>query len=382
MYSEAKSWIDKYKHLLTNCGIQLVHTNNDKDTPLQLQKQKVLIDDVNGAIEAASKDLSIDLEEVEKLKELVSQSQDWFDRAIEFAPKRNKRLVRGKKDSQVKHSIEEVVSLIDSAGRIPMDTSKDLERLRILLSDVQSWRLQAQVRLREIIVTFDSLREERIRYYGLPEKFLEKFSSIITTSLDEVSEGHAQEQDIVTNGNTQPLNENQSDSEDKSSPKLSPANVGKNVYRLITNLVKSAESISIFSFEEQIAEKLDIACRWCKKVAQIIASNTDVYTNKRWKRDLELFINEAESLQTWNDASDSISNNDAEEMALFTELKTSVFSFISGDVERLKILKTHRDTFYTWCEKVNKAYTEGDKKISLETLKILASESLIYPQSK
>ncbi len=380
MYSEAKSWIEKNKLLLTYCGIQI---DREKNSIAQLQKHKVSIDEVNGAIEAATKDLTVDLDEVNQLKVLASQSQDWFNRALEFAPKRNKRIVRGKKDSYTKHSIQEVISLIDSAETIPMDTTKDMERLRMLLSDVQAWRLQSQVKLREIISTFDSLREERVGYYGLPGKFLENHKVDIDAPSDNhgLSDGHG----LAIGTEALSLNDVHSDSEDsltKSPSKSSSTGAGISVYKLVASLVKSAESMPVYSIEEHISEKLEIACRWCKKAALLIASHTDVYTNKRWRKDLETLINDGESFQIWDSSTDPLPKNDPEELALLSDLKKSVSSFMSNDIERLKILCIHRDNFYVWCDKASKAYTDVDKKIPLETLKSLAEESLVYPQSK
>ena len=377
MYAEAKTWFDEYKPLLVKCGIQLEKVVNESDC----SQQKVSIDEVNKAIEVATNDVTTDLEEVKQLEVLVSQSQDWFDSALEFAPKRNKRTVRSKKDLQNKHSIQQVVSLIDRAGTIPMDTSKDLERLRMLLSDVKSWRLQAQVKLREITAAFGSLREVRIRYYGSPDRFLE---AAIEKEHEQV---HIEEETEAVDNDIESLcaNGNQSDSEESSirSPSKSNfTNGGNNVYKIVSNLVKSAEVMSIYSFEEEVAEKLLIISKWCKKAALLIASHTDVYINKRWKKDLDSLICEGEGLRVWNDDTDFTSKTDTEEMVLLTNLKKNVDSFISGDIERLKILRIHRDNFYSWCDKANKAYTEGDKKVPLETLKILAEESQIYPPSE
>lgn len=382
IYCDAKAWIEKFHHLLFNCGIIV---DNQSSLP-DVQKHKVSLDLANQAIEAASNDLSVELEEVIKLKSLVSKSQDWFDRAIEFAPKRNKRIVKGKKELPTKkRSVQEVIDLINTAPKIPMDTTEDLGRLRILLSDVQSWRLQAQLDLQEITKAFDSLGEERIRYYGEPKDFLkdneeppnvEKDSTTLTVG------GNDPATQSIQCDNQANLHTKVSENGSKSPSKPPSGSTGKDVYKMVSNLIKSAETIPINSFEEQVSAHLGVISKWCKKVAILIASHNDVYTNKRWKKDLDTFISEGENLKFPNMFEDIMTGNDTDEKKLLSNVERSLSTFILHDVQRLEILRTHRNKFYKWCEEVNKAYTEGDKKVTLDVLRTLAEESSIYPQSK
>lgn len=381
MYGEAKTWVENYHHLLSNCGI-LVGDNKSESLPLE-QSMKVSLEHANKAIEAASSDLSVELEEVNRLKSLVSQSREWFDRAIQFAPRRNKRIVKGKRDLPLKRSMEEVVQLIDTAPKIPMDTTEDLGRLRILLSDVQSWRLQAQVSLREVSCAFDLLREERIRYYGAPNLFLQEVkisldSGDMTVGSTDSDTNEAQQNEQSSS------NKNQSESEDSSTNQTRTVlgSGGKDVYKMISTLIKSSETIPINTFEEQVSEQLGIAVKWCKKAALLIASHNDVYTNKRWKKDLDLLISEGDSLKLSDALSIILTDNDVEEKKLIQDVNKSLSSFISNDIDRLQILRSHRDKFYTWCEKVTAAYSECDNKVPLELLKSLAEESAVYPHSK
>jgi hypothetical protein len=366
MYSEAKPWIDQFKSLLVDCCISLEHNDNASSQTL---KPKVSLEVAKKAVDVANNDLSVDLEEAKLLTDLVNQSEKWFDRALEFAPKRNKRVTKGKRDSQEKHSIEEVISLINDAPSIPMDTTEDAERLRILLSQAKSWRLQAQVTLREISNAFGSLREERSRYYGSSETYL-----LCENSDTNVENGETHEKLQAEEENSTQL-----DTEETSLRGI-PNSSGVNVYKMIINLVKSAEDMSISSIEEDIAKDVDIISRWCKKAALLIGSHTDVYTNTRTKKNLDDLISNGELLKERGMI--TCADADFEEKNLLQTLKSNVTSFIDDDIGRLKILRIHRDNYYAWCDKVNKAYTESDKKLPLEELKKLANESLVYPQSK
>ena len=156
--------------LLQRCGVEF---GGKADTT---SMNPVSIDEVNSAIESAAKELAVDLDEVKVLKEMADQSQDWFDQALKFAPKRNKRVVGSKKDTVKKCTLDTVISLIESASSIPMDTTADVGRLQLLLSDVQSWRLESQMKIKDIASVINSLVHERNKFYGEPGKFLDEDS--------------------------------------------------------------------------------------------------------------------------------------------------------------------------------------------------------------
>ncbi len=383
MFSEATTWVDENKDILENCGIQWKVANKESESQSHEPQRKVSIDEVTKAIESAN-DMSFDLDELQQLKALASQSRDWFDQALELAPKRNKRTVKGKQVCPDKQSVEVVLSLINRADTIPLDTTEDLERLRILLSEYKAWRHQADIELTKIGEQFFNLREERISHYGLPDKFLqgEAIGSVnlpnheleIMTELE--SSENCDESLDLDDSKTEPEGD-----------KVNSASGGKIVYKLISNLIKSAEEMTITSPQEDVAQVLHSVSQWCKKVAIIVSSHNDIYINKRWKKDLDAFISEGEqflqgeNLERWNCDSDP-NVGIGEETLLLSDLNKNVSNFIKDDIQRLRILRTLRDKFYEWCDKVTTTYANGDKKIPLQTLKVLAEESLVYPQSE
>ena len=160
--------MDSNCYLLNRCGIEIQKPTN---APIR----SLTLDEVNIAIESAAKDLPIDLEEVKQLSKIAKDAQSWFDQALRFAPKRK---VRGNKNLEEKHSIDQIVTLIDEASNVPMDTLVDVERLKMQLSDTTSWRLDTQVKIREIIDLFAALKQERMKYYGLSEDFIKNLLGV------------------------------------------------------------------------------------------------------------------------------------------------------------------------------------------------------------
>jgi len=294
---------------------------------------------------------------------MVEKVQHWFDRANLFAPKRNKR---GKKDCQEKHTMEEVVNLIEESPSIPMDTHVEVGRLRMLLSDVQSWRIQVHCELREIANSFKLLREARIGYYGEPEKFIE---SMMNGNKDSTS--------LIEDCPEQPLASIE-DCQNQNMPVKILLSGGKNVYKMVANVVKSAESVNVVSFEEEVTQNLQNVAHWCKEAAKIIASPIDVFIDKMKLEDLVELINSGENLLSQESELES-KKDQFDDEDLIVDLNKSWKTLASDDITRLKQLRLRREEFKEWCKKVKDLLDDKEKKIQLDDLKKLAEESKIYP---
>ena len=367
IYSQAKSWIDDNVQLLLGCGVGISGKPHVKDANNVI----ITMEEVKKAIESAMTDLSVDLDEARQLREIADKSQDWFDRSLLIAPKRNKRNFRGRNADDPKHTISEVVALIEDASGIPMNTCDDVERLRMLLSDVQSWRLQAQSTMRDISFAFHSLREERVAYYGLAETF--------NLALNDANDDCQNDGSVSTEDST--LDSQESESKISMSKQTGITNVKGNIYKLITNMRKSACSMSIYSLEEEVSENLDTTTRWCKKAANLIGSPNDVFLEKRWTKDLQKLIEEGQKLKSLH-LYQIDSSLEEDEKVLLNDLSKSREAFISDDVVRLEKLFGFQKEYQTWCDRVKKALSENERKIPFNVLKKLAEESKIYPPSK
>jgi len=366
IYSQAKSWMDENCGLITRCGIEIQNHVVSPTTPLTL-------DEINNAIECASKDLPIDLEEVKQLKKIAEEAQGWFDHALQIAPKRK---VRGNKALEEKHTIDQIVALIDKASKLPMDTTLDVERLRMQLSDTMSWRLDTQIQIREIANLFGTLRKERICYYGSTEQPIENLSSVKKSAIKsgqsrscEIDEFEA-EAIPVSIANLEKVD---------SKNALSKNGSGAGVYKMVLKLVKSSRTMPVLTVEEEVAENLVKVTSWCKKAAKVIGSPNDVYTEKRLITDLGEMINEGKRLLTETENDAKSMEHAFDDKYLMRDLHHSWSSLVSEDVARLEKLQAQQVIFYSWCEKTRLTLQESGKKIPIEVLKQLADESAIYP---
>ena len=350
--------METHRDLLQRCGIN-AGTPNDSEL-----KYPVSIDEVNDAIKSAARDLAVDLDEAKKLEDMAAQSQTWFDQALIFAPKRNKRTVGNNKICAERCTMDKVVSLIESSTTIPMDTSEDVERLQLLLSDVQSWRLQARQNIIDISQTIDILAEERIRFYGKSNEFLKD---------------QAEPMELETGGTMIP-NDDEKKGEDTP---LAVKGNGIDVYKMVEALVKSIDSVDILTFEEEIAKQVETIMKWCKKASGIIDAHENIYTDKRWKRDLNALIKDSSAINlSYVNCTTPLPNDDSESKIIFDALKNSIGALQSDDLSRLDILRVKRDGYYAWCKKANDSYIESDKRVPLEKIAALAEECKIYPSSK
>uniref|UniRef100_A0A6U6EVL1 PHD-type domain-containing protein n=1 Tax=Odontella aurita TaxID=265563 RepID=A0A6U6EVL1_9STRA len=351
--SQAEDWFNEHKGLLASFKI-LADKDSESESPASIKYASVKMDSVNVAIEKAS-ELSVDLEEAMQLKALAEKSQEWFTRALAIAPKRSKRNARGKKKvNRERHSLDELLSLVKEAAQLPIDISEDLDRLQMQLTEVQSWRLQAQCEIKSISAAFDKLHSERLAYYGAPSSHMDK---------------PLENQKGVT-----PIESN-SQSPPKSTSKASE---GLKVHRMIGNLVKSVQSISIYTTEEGVAEMLGRVSKWCTKAAVIIATPGHIF-EKRYYKDLDNLIADGEVLLQESNADDS-GAVELDDASLMTELKTSWVQLVSDDKIRLEKCQKRRDEFMSWCETTEAILSATDKKIPIETLRDLGQQSLVYPK--
>lgn len=363
IHNDAAEWMKTHHDLLQRCGIGTLANNSSSE-----KKCPVSIDEVNGATESASKDLSVDLDEAKELEKMAAQSQDWFDQALKFAPKRNKRVVSSKKPCDGKCTMDKVVSLIETSSTIPMDTSEDVERLQLLLSEVQSWRLQAQRELKEITDTVNTLVGERVRFYGKSNEFLKDQAESMEVETEADISIHVDEKKDPT------------ESHDKL-PTFKRK--GIDIYKMVDGLARSSDSVQIMTFEEEVAVQLSGTLKWCKKASEIIDSHEDIFTDKRWKRDLDALIKDSSSMElSYQTVTVPLPDDGSEEKHIFDMLKKSIGILISDDLSRLEILRAKRDNYYVWCKKATDSYIESDKRVPLKELTALSEECKIYPPSK
>mmetsp|Transcript_50414 Transcript_50414/g.58846 ORF Transcript_50414/g.58846 Transcript_50414/m.58846 type:complete len:1381 (-) Transcript_50414:477-4619(-) len=206
----ADKWTEQNCSLLFCCRIAPL--KNSENSVSHRPHSLLSLSKLNNAVLTASKEIGIELAEVAALRDLIDRINCWSDRAAEFAPKRKSQRSNRSK-VRTRHGIKELVSLIDEASSFPVNLDSDLQRLRFQLSDVESWRLQAQIVLKQIAEGFKILRHARAKQEGVEDT---------------------------------------------------------GVFKLIKDLLKSLHCTGIYTAEEEAAKNLKAVGDWCSKASLIL----------------------------------------------------------------------------------------------------------------
>jgi hypothetical protein len=121
--AQAESWHDEFGNLLVRSGVSAAPLTTDCPNRL------VTLEEVNDAVESAASNVSLDLDEALALKDLGERIQRWQDRVLVAAPMRSRRVGKGKRQCN-RYSVDDLISLIDEANTLPIQTEEDVERLR------------------------------------------------------------------------------------------------------------------------------------------------------------------------------------------------------------------------------------------------------------
>jgi len=398
---QAESWYDDHRALLRSCGVHVdedtdgeeasniadgapdaIESPSKGDTP---GNKKIQYDILKEAVDSAL-DVSLDLEEALALKKLLDDSQDWYDRAMGVAPKRNKRSAKGKKKGDTsapeKPSLEDLLNLVKEAPDQLIDTTVALQRLNMQLNDIQSWRLQAQCTLKDIANALRDLRKEREFRLGAPEALLSN-SSIMAIHENEKKEAGKEE------ANAEKMDVDDAPSQEVASsvaPKSAVVENGESVntlgaYQLISNFLKEAKGTGIYTVEEEMAELLENVSEWLSKAAGYIANPSKLFVQKNFK-ELDRFIEDGEYLLRTAESYDWSQEGNIDDVSTLSDVTTAWSSLVADEKVRLEKLQFRRDQFKEWDEKVKEVTEEEEKRLSLDVLRDLLKQGTIYPQGE
>lgn len=365
IHNEASEWMEENDNLLKRCGIVGSFPESSSE------HKPVSIEEVNAAVESANNDISVDLEEAKSLEEMASKSQSWFDQVADVAPvKRSKRVV-GKKNDSTKASVQTVLSLIEKATNIPMDTTESVERLKMLLNEVQAWRLETQQSLKDLNTSLKQVSSSR--------KDLHRSNSQNSTTGDMDIDSKARE-NIKDDGT---LDEEKKETSELSDSLTPEEKTKDDIFRIFENISNTLSLVSILTFEEELIKNLASFMKWWKEACDVVDSHEQIFSDKRWKKDLGSLIQQGPKMQKIIDKSSfNLSDSEVEEMKILEETQYGITCITTEEISRLEILRVKCDEYYKWCEKVTESYIECDKRVPLEVLTNLAQECEIYPSSK
>lgn len=378
--AQAESWYEKHQSLLERCNLE----HSQPQSP----RSVVQLSEMSKAVESAASSVSLDLDEAMELKRLMKRIEKWFDRATVMAPKRSKR---HNSRSKSKVTVEDLVSLIEEASRLPVDTDEELKRLQMQLSVIQTWRSSASHELEKITSGFQLLRERINTVYGPPKEFSRDGGS---KSNDDDDRGDE------TGGRSTPAHGNLLDSTankipedpcDDSMSRTDTSTTGSeadlgifssldkgdfNVHRMIKEFEKGAKETGVVTAEVEISDLLDSVSRWCVRSLKYLDSPKEIF-DKRFFGAFDRFIRDGNELYERS----TCSGFSAEDIPVAEALSSSWGTVVSDQLERLEILRAEREQYTVWCDAAAQVLSD-EKKLTVEKVQELADESRAFPSSK
>jgi len=363
IYNEVKGWIESNSDFLHRCHIQCIFGEEPEGG---WTNKTVSIQEVNFAIESASKELSVDLEEVQQLINMADQSREWFEEVQQIAPIHGKRSVGyGREKQKSKRSINDVRSLMEAGANVPMDTTKDVQRIQTLLNDTRIWAATVNQKLLEITNTLQVLSRERDEIYGLPNNILEPNEG---ADMTEDSDLNSTKLALSTESHQLSISKKNSSTHD--------------VYSLMNSLAQSADDSPILTFEEELVLYFANVLKWCKKSSEVIDTYEDMFGDIKWKQELSSLIKESSDLDLFRQRfSFSFPSEDSSEYSILLDMNKTTTDFVCNEKMRLEKLQEKRNEYDSWCNKVQEMYEESEKRIPIETFRLLTVEGSNFPGS-
>lgn len=370
--AQAEVWYEQHHSLLIRCNLE--------SSGSKTGKSHVELAEMEKAVESAAADISLDLDEAVRLKDLVDEIRQWFNRVAIVAPQRSKRQNRTSRSS---FTIDDLLELIEESSSFPVDVTGDLKRLQIQLSVIQTWRLHASHELQRIGSGFAELRESMTSAYGLPSEFrIDRFAKLV--GVDDEGNGCEHE-----NRNLSETGSLKDDSEtaigmaasdvlslDGHQPARLSTEAGRSdVHRMIRDLHDGAKGNGVMTVEAELADLLERVSRWCLRSLKYMGSPREIY-DRRFFGAFDRFIGEGNELVA------NYADQQRKSVGTPYDCLTSNWSEMMADqLERLNVLRSDRAKFIQWCEVANKVLSD-EKKLTMEKLKDLAEKSRCFPAGR
>lgn len=365
--TQAEEWIKEYGVLLVRCKI-IEKTEGNPPLPVF-----VTLPQLTAAAEAAASSVSLDLDEAKALEELVETVKNWSDRVLKAAPKRSQRQGRGRKS---RITVDDIIDLIGEASVLPVDTSEDVRRLQIQLSEVQEWRAKARQELEEILNGFTKLRFVVNDIYGPPSEY--------SRTSDDDFEVSGEDGKNDGNGASVPneevlCNTEMEDAEDDGNGSNFAGNGICNVNHLIKNYHTEAKSFGVLSGEVEAADVLEKISIWCVRSLKYLVTQRDIF-DKRFFGEFDRFVVAGKELLTASKGESPKLQISLDDKEFEERLNSTWGSFIADQLQRLDVLLADRERFMAWSKNANSVlFSSKDKRPAVEILKDITDQSRDFP---
>ena len=379
--TQAEEWAKEYETLLVRCNIV------KKEGADQQPFFYATLPQMTAAAEAAASGVSLDLDEAKELEKLVTSVKGWSDRVTNAAPKRSKRQGRGRK---AKITVDDIIELIKEASDLPVDTSDDVNRLQIQLSEVQEWRAKARQELEEILNGFQKLRLVVDDMYGPPSEYSRNNDEKADTSDDEggrneadAKDGNSSREEKETGEGAREWETSSTAGSEHDSESLTRLGSGQcNVNQLIKNYNKEAKSFGVLSGEVEAGDQLERISNWCVRSLKYLITQRDIF-DKRYFGAFDRFIAEGKNLTSAPEADSTKARISLDDSAFAEKLNSTWGAFVLDQLRRLEVLIADRKRFMLWCDSADAALLSAkDKRPGLEVLKDITDKSRDFPSGK
>jgi hypothetical protein len=370
VFSQADEWMKKYYSLIKRCGIECSYIPTTAELVDEKSRIPLKINDLSTAIADADSDLTIDLDEIVHLRDILNKAQSWIDRVNSVAPKQDAR----KKGKPEKYTMKDLSDLIEESMSIILDVTDEVDQLKLELSTTLSWRLQSQLILREITNAFLDFRSERATVKPAVVETQVIQSVLLDDAVPTV--------DMKGSMTTRHL--------DSRRPSISVAGTsgsetpsygeleGKFIFSLVSSLLKSVKTIHILTPEGEVANELNDVVAWLSKSSKLLNNPSEIYDRKIISK-LDKCI---ESGQKLVDFEHIMAVEIPEDTNLVDDLRRSWAAVVKDEIAHLMDLQTLRNKFNEWCKMADGILSSTDKKVSIETLKELEVQCADYPSCK
>lgn len=376
--AEAEAWYTDHLPLLRLCNLAPSSEENAQAN----SKPTVTLEDFSKAADAAKADVSLDLEEAANLRRLLDKIGQWAEQASLIAPKRSKRTGKA---SRSKFTVDDLIRLIEDASTLPVDTTEDVNRLQMQLSNVQVWRSHASAELEKIAAGFRQLHSHVESLYGPPSEFnIDLFTKSDDKAVDLDDEksrksvsgknedaGMKAQLDRDEAMEVETSSSSAGDLEDRSPLAVDDSDSDLNVFRTIKDLQEGAKDNEVTTLEGDLGDLLHNVAQWTLLSFKYLNSPRDVF-DKRYFGAFDRFLKDGRSLI------DKASFNDGQSNDLSVSVCGSFRQLVSDQLERLGTLKQEREKFIEWCRMATQLLGD-EKKLTKEKLDDLTKNGRHFP---
>ncbi len=371
IFSQAHEWMKKYYPLIKRCGIECTYVPTAAEVVGEKSRIPLKINDLSTAIADADSDLTIDLDVIVRLRDILNQAQSWIDRVNSVAPKHEAR----KKGKPENHTMKDLSDLIEESMSIMLDVTDEVDQLKLELSTTLSWRLQSQLIIREITNAFLDFRSERatvnpaaVETQMIKSGLLDDAGPTVDVKGSMTTRHFDSRRPSTSVAGT-------SGSETPSYGELE----GKFIFSLVSSFLKSVKTIHILTPEGEVANELNDVVSWLSRSSKLLKNPLEIYDRKIISK-LDKCIESGQKLVDFDH--NIMAVEIPEDTKLVDDLRRSWAAVVKDEIAHLIDLQTLRNKFNEWCKIADGILASTDNKVSIDTLKELEVQCADYPSCK